>query len=473
MLEPGCLTGPDAATLYRMFAAVERLAMAGKTLLAPRIDESGVWRDGGHRSPAVMLADLEGVPTGQARNILEVGHRLPQLPGTEEALRSGTLSGPKVVELSGAAVLDPDNEADLLAGSADQPLQKVKERCQRARATSAHRDPVDALRRIHAARHFSSWTDSEGAFCYQGRDTADRGARILDRLEYATGQMRRSRKAASGAPGGTEHAEPSESDGALRADAFFLFMTGGAPVPASPGRHASDGVGRSRPSDGRPASGPPVVDPAVDPAVDSGDDDPGPSPGQIALGLDGVPDEPPDRPGPAGRPPAPDVVDRPPTCTTIVRIDLDALCRGDAAPGELCEIDGQGPVPVAMARSLADDSYLRLVFHRAGDIRAVSHFGRTINRALRTALAYRDRCCVVPGCGVAYGLEIDHIAPFATGGPTSLQNLALLCHHHHWLKTYEGWTLERTGPSDEDPRWTFTPQPAFGEEPGLGSRGGT
>jgi len=47
-------------------------------------------------------------------------------------------------------------------------------------------------------------------------------------------------------------------------------------------------------------------------------------------------------------------------------------------------------------------------------------------------------------------------------------SLALLCTHHHRLKTYDGWILERTGPTDQDPRWTFTPQPPFGQEPGLG-----
>ena len=149
----------------------------------------------------------------------------------------------------------------------------------------------------------------------------------------------------------------------------------------------------------------------------------------------------------------------------MVRVDLDALLRGTTLPGETCEIDNFGPIPVAMARTMANDSFLRFVFYEAGDIRAVSHFGRTINRHLRTALAHRDRRCVVPGCSVSYGLEIDHIQGFAQGGPTELGNLALLCHHHHYLKTYEGWTLERTGPSDVDPQWTFTPMPPFGQEP--------
>ena len=36
------------------------------------------------------------------------------------------------------------------------------------------------------------------------------------------------------------------------------------------------------------------------------------------------------------------------------------------------------------------------------------------------------------------------------------------------MKTYEGWTLQRTGPTDEDPRWRFTPLAPFGQEPDLG-----
>ena len=36
------------------------------------------------------------------------------------------------------------------------------------------------------------------------------------------------------------------------------------------------------------------------------------------------------------------------------------------------------------------------------------------------------------------------------------------------MKTYEGWTLERTGPTDADPGWTFTPLAPFGREPDLG-----
>jgi len=387
-----------------------------------------------------MLAELEGVPTGQARKTLEVGQRLAQLPGTAEVLRSGILSGAKVNELSGAAVLDPENEQELLRGAGEQPLHQVRERCQRSRASATRNDPVAAVRRIHADRHFTSWTDGEGAFCFQGRDTADRGARILQQMDFTTSRLERDRDR------GTTGGDPDPiSERNRRADAFFLLMTGREPTGAA--------IGRT-------------------PARNGDDADPGPPPEQIAgqlelrpTGVDDVSGRDPTgstTPGPGAR----DVIERPPTCSTIVRIDLDALLRGHTLPGEICEIDNQGPIPVAMARDLANDSFLRLVFHRSGDIRAVSHFGRTINRSLRTALAFRDRCCVVPGCAVSYGLEIDHVRPFAGGGPTQLDNLALLCHHHHYLKTNEGWTLARSGTGDDGrPTWEFTPMPPFGEEP--------
>ncbi len=153
----------------------------------------------------------------------------------------------------------------------------------------------------------------------------------------------------------------------------------------------------------------------------------------------------------------------------MIRVDADALERGYTEPGEVCEIDNQGPIPVALARQMAIDSFRRYVFHRAGEIRAVSHTGRTINQVLRTALVFRDTTCVVPGCRVSYGLEIDHIIPVAEDGPTELDNLALLCHHHHFLKTFEGWVLTRLG-LDANGRieWDFSPPAPFGQEPGLG-----
>ena len=65
-------------------------------------------------------------------------------------------------------------------------------------------------------------------------------------------------------------------------------------------------------------------------------------------------------------------------------------------------------------------------------------------------LVSRDRTCVVPGCRVDVGLEIDHVQAFHLGGPTELDNLALLCHRrHHRIETYDHWILQCLGTGSE------------------------
>ena len=452
-LDPARLTGADATQVYESLVALERLCNAGKTLLAPRIDDSGVWRDAGHRSAAVMLALLEGVATGQAQNTLVNGQRLEQLPGTEAALRAGELSGPKVTQLTGAGVLAPEREAELLDGAEEAPLHEVRERCLRSRATSGTEDPRARMSRIRKGRSFSSWTDDDGAFCYQGRDTPDRGAHMLSRLNQVATNLRRSRRSA-----GEEDNDPER---AVRADASFALFTGCHPDSGEPlGSPSRTVAGAGSSSGSGSGSGPKAQ--ATGASTNGNADAHIESDIDCVAAVDAITDDrPPDGPS--------SLIDGPATCSVMVRVDLDALLRGRAEGDEVCEIDGHGPIPVAMARDLANNSFLRIAFHRAGDIRAVSHMGRTINQQLRTALAFRDRTCVVPGCGVSYGLEIDHIVPFAEGGPTTLDNLALLCHHHHFRKSYEGWILIKDGIGPEGrPRWRFEPLPPFGQEPGLG-----
>ena len=196
-LDPGLLLGSDAASLYGDFCRLERLVTAAKTLLAPRIEETRCWETDGHRSAAGLLATLEGGTTGAARRTLEAGRALADLPGTEEALRQGSISGPKLSEVTQAGSLDPSAEDSLLAGIGSEPLQVIKERCQRLRATSVTKDPVAALSRIHALRSFAWWNDAEGAFCFSGRDTPERGAALLARLVPVAKRLGRDRRAAA------------------------------------------------------------------------------------------------------------------------------------------------------------------------------------------------------------------------------------------------------------------------------------
>jgi hypothetical protein len=125
-----------------------------------------------------------------------------------------------------------------------------------------------------------------------------------------------------------------------------------------------------------------------------------------------------------------------------VRVDHAALVRGHRKGEETCEIAGIGPIPVATARALASDAILAAVLTEGADVTAVAHLGRTIPARLRTALEARDTECAVPGCHNRHRLEIDHIEPFAEGGPTSLDNLVRLCRPHHHMKTNLGFRLK-------------------------------
>jgi hypothetical protein len=79
---------------------------------------------------------------------------------------------------------------------------------------------------------------------------------------------------------------------------------------------------------------------------------------------------------------------------------------------------------------------------------------RVVHPAQRHALAVRDRGGVFPGCDRPLAwCDAHHLWHWVDGGPTDLNNLALLCRAHHRAVHEEGWQLTR-GP---DGRFTATP----------------
>ena len=127
----------------------------------------------------------------------------------------------------------------------------------------------------------------------------------------------------------------------------------------------------------------------------------------------------------------------------LVIVDAEALRRGTTSTGEICEIDGIGPISVEAARELLGEASVRFLVKEGEDIRTVTSSTRDL--AIKTALALvvRDRCCVRPGCGKVLGLQDDHcFVDFSQDGPTAYENLARLCAGCHHLKTNGGWKLE-------------------------------
>ena len=115
------------------------------------------------------------------------------------------------------------------------------------------------------------------------------------------------------------------------------------------------------------------------------------------------------------------------------------------------------PLSILQTRNVLGDSLLKVIIGNAVDVTSVCHLGRAVPAHIRSALEDRDEKCVVPGCDVAKGLEIDHYQiAFENDGPTELWNLCRLCHFHHYLKTHCGYAISGkpgswawTGPESE------------------------
>jgi len=99
---------------------------------------------------------------------------------------------------------------------------------------------------------------------------------------------------------------------------------------------------------------------------------------------------------------------------------------------------------------------------------------RDPNPAQRREIWRRDRCCRFPGCANATFADVHHVRPWKPDGTTDLDNLVLLCQHHHHLVHSRRWrmsgdanaTLTFVGPSDRvmtsrpSPMWTAVTDPA-------------
>ncbi len=138
----------------------------------------------------------------------------------------------------------------------------------------------------------------------------------------------------------------------------------------------------------------------------------------------------------------------------VLHVDADTLSE-DGGLGQ-SELEDGTRVSAETSRRLACDAALVGIGHGTdGSVFAVGRKTRTISPALRRALEARDRGCRFPGCGRRF-TDAHHVRHWADGGETSLENLLLLCSHHHRMVHEQGWKAEWWGkdrlPAFVDPR---------------------
>ena len=105
--------------------------------------------------------------------------------------------------------------------------------------------------------------------------------------------------------------------------------------------------------------------------------------------------------------------------------------------------DGAVRVSAETSRRLTGDASVVVVRHDpGGTVLDVGRKTRTIPPAIRRALLARDTGCRFPGCS-ARRCDAHHVAHWADGGATSLDNLVLLCRRHHRAVHEGGFTTRR------------------------------
>ena len=117
--------------------------------------------------------------------------------------------------------------------------------------------------------------------------------------------------------------------------------------------------------------------------------------------------------------------------------DVVAQVRADAAHvGRLS--------PATLERLSCDCTISRVVTDGPSQVLDVGRATRTVSSALWKALVARDRHCRAPGCDRPPGwCQAHHIKHWTNGGPTSLDNLVLLCWAHHRARHHDDIRFHR------------------------------
>ncbi|MEY8567693.1 HNH endonuclease signature motif containing protein [Brevibacterium linens] len=113
--------------------------------------------------------------------------------------------------------------------------------------------------------------------------------------------------------------------------------------------------------------------------------------------------------------------------------------------------DNPIPIKELMRNGLNGSLFFHLMSDKAKTMQVATE-QRFANRKQLAVITARDRGCTFPGCDAPPGwCDANHVLPFARGGKTEINNLALLCSYHHHL-------LDR---SDWDTRMLFDGRPAY------------
>jgi hypothetical protein len=127
-----------------------------------------------------------------------------------------------------------------------------------------------------------------------------------------------------------------------------------------------------------------------------------------------------------------------------------------------------------LERIACDGNLSRVIMFGKSEVLDVGRTSRTATNAQFRALIARDRHCQAPGCKEPPTRgQAHHKQHWTRGGPTNLDNLELLCWHHHRQRHIEDHNdRTHTRRCHDDPRDNPSPPAGFGVPPKPASEPG-
>ncbi|GAA4903225.1 uncharacterized protein DUF222 [Actinomycetospora succinea] len=137
--------------------------------------------------------------------------------------------------------------------------------------------------------------------------------------------------------------------------------------------------------------------------------------------------------------------ERPGRALLTVTIDHRWLCEALTGKGGYGTLDSGHHVDAATVRRWACDAeIIPMILGAKSEPLDVGRSQRTAPDAIRRALNHRDGGCAFPGCTRRpRRCEAHHVREWLQHrGATALDNMCLLCRHHHQLLHHGHWTIE-------------------------------
>ena len=428
----------------------------------------------GEASGAETLTNATGVGGALARRVEREAAVLHARPQVVEALGRGVINAEQAAVVAAAEVPD-EVRSDLCRQAEQQTADETRKTVQGAEAAWRRESDAQRQARQRAARSASMWIDpNNGMWHLRAKFDAVTGDAINRRLTSAIEQNWRSdnelpeskrrsvqqraadaleRLLTAAGAHGARRADASAANADVGTDTCYLprMVAEAARAPSADGA----------PHEPAPSAGFPGVrlasrDCGSIVGEDAGDNDwivPSPSQMIVLTTLDNL------RGGLSERAAATGVDGEFPSLANLRMAARNAESADVASepvrdrlavPGATAITENGTVLGVAELRRIAcDTQVIPAVLGGPSEVLDVGRARRTITPAIRRALIARDQGCVWPGCDrPPVHCDGHHIQHWLDEGPTSVANLALLCHsHHHRLHEYNLVLHPPTGPA--------------------------